>query len=64
MARPKPHGAATRDTSRRKSSWLTSKRSEDKTVQPCGTCNGTGSSGWKDDRGRLIVCPSCRGFGY
>jgi len=64
MGRPKPASAATRDTDRRKSSWLTSKRLDSPSTPQCGTCNGTGSSGWKNARGELIVCPDCRGFGY
>ena len=60
----KPAGGATKDTSRRKSSWLATKQREDSSVKACGTCNGTGSSGWYNERGQLIVCPACRGFGY
>ena len=63
MAR-KPANAATRDTSRRKSSWLATKQREDSSVKPCSTCNGTGSSGWYNDRGQLITCSDCRGWGY
>lgn len=64
MARPKPAHAAQKDTSRRKSSWLNSKRMDNPDTPACRTCKGTGSSGWKDDRGCLIVCSDCRGFGY
>ena len=63
MGRPKPAGAAKKDTSRRKSSWLTSKWMDNSGQKECRTCKGTGSSGWKDEQGRLIVCPDCRGFG-
>lgn len=62
--RPVPAGAAQRDTSRRLSSWLKSKRLDSPGTPACGTCKGTGTSGWKDDQGRTIVCPDCGGLGY
>jgi hypothetical protein len=60
----KPAGAAKRDTDRRKSSWLTTKRLDAPGTPECKDCKGTGSSGWLTARGETIVCPSCRGFGY
>lgn len=64
MARPKPPGAAIRDTDRRKSSWLKTKQREHPSTKPCKTCKGTGSSGWLTAKRETIVCHDCRGFGY
>lgn len=60
----KPAGAVTRDTDRRKSSWLKTRQAEHPDTEACKPCKGTGSSGWLDGEGRTIVCGSCRGFGY
>jgi hypothetical protein len=49
---------------KRPSSWLTSKRSESPGTKACGTCKGTGRSGYVNGKGETIVCPDCRGFGY
>lgn len=62
--RTPPPGAAVKDTDRRQSSWLTSKRLDAPATPKCGECNGTGSSGWLNANGETIACPSCRGFGY
>lgn len=59
-----PPGAAVRDAGRRLSDWLKSRRLDHPGTRACGTCRGTGSSGWKNARGETITCPSCRGFGY
>lgn len=48
----------------KKSDWLGVARSKDTSVKECKACKGTGDSGQRDDKGRTIVCPSCRGFGY
>jgi hypothetical protein len=59
-----PPGAATRDKDRRLSSWLKVKRADAPSTQACGTCKGTGSSGWKNGKGETIACTACGGFGY
>jgi hypothetical protein len=63
-SRSRPAGAAVRDTSRRKSSWLKSKQRESPGTKACPACKGTGGSGWKTANGATIVCASCHGFGY
>lgn len=59
-----PPGAAERDTDRRLSSWLKTRRMDHPGTEACKTCKGTGSSGWKTAKRETIVCPDCRGFGY
>ena len=59
-----PSGAARRHADRRLSSWLKSKRLDSPGTKACGTCKGTGHSGWETAKGETIVCPDCRGFGY
>ena len=53
----------TRDD-KRPSSWLVSRRSEVPGTKACGTCKGTGRSGFVTEKNETIVCPDCRGFGY
>lgn len=63
-AAARPFGAVTRDSNRRLSSWLVSRRLDHPRTPACRSCKGRGSSGWKNARGEVIVCGSCRGFGY